>query len=133
MVNPQPNPQQTGPLVPAKATPTAEDEERLTPSRECEPCPAVDSSGGQPEGQIPPGGSNTSLGGSMGDTKSQDDASFVREATARFGAMPDSFCSTPATAGLIQELWAFAKSAYLDSPLDSVLKERLFERSAAPL
>jgi len=28
--------------------------------------------------------------------------------------------------GLIDELWAFAKSAYLDSPLPSLFKERLF-------
>ena len=40
--------------------------------------------------------------------------------------LPNFFCSAPAAAGLIKELWAFAKTAYLDSPLPSLLKERLF-------
>jgi PAS domain S-box-containing protein len=51
---------------------------------------------------------------------------FVEQVAARFGVMPNFFCSAPATPGLIEELWSFAKSAYLDSPLPSVFKERLF-------
>jgi hypothetical protein len=40
--------------------------------------------------------------------------------------MPNFFCSASAAPGLIEELWAFAKSAYIDSPLPSLFKERLF-------
>ena len=40
--------------------------------------------------------------------------------------MPNFFCTATAAPGLIDELWAFAKSAYLDSPLPSLFKERLF-------
>lgn len=51
---------------------------------------------------------------------------FKATVTQRFGVLPNFFCSAPAAAGLIEELWAFAKSAYLDSPLPSLFKERLF-------
>src|SRR4029077_7748087 len=53
-------------------------------------------------------------------------ASFEREVTGCFGVMPNFFCSDSAAPGLIQELWAFAKSAYIDNPLPSLFKERLF-------
>ena len=51
---------------------------------------------------------------------------FRREVTDRFGLLPNFFCSAEAAPGLIEELWKFAKSAYLDSPLPSLFKERLF-------
>ena len=51
---------------------------------------------------------------------------FRREVTDRFGVLPNFFCSADAAPGLAQELWKFAKSAYLDSPLPSLFKERLF-------
>ena len=51
---------------------------------------------------------------------------FRREVGDRFGVLPNFFCSADAAPGLIEELWKFAKSAYLDSPLPSVFKERLF-------
>jgi two-component sensor histidine kinase len=54
------------------------------------------------------------------------EASFAREVSGRFSVMPNFFCSASAAPGLIEELWAFAKSAYLDSPLPSLFKERLF-------
>jgi PAS domain S-box-containing protein len=53
-------------------------------------------------------------------------ASFEREVAGRFGVMPNFFCSASAAPGLIEELWAFAKSAFLDNPLPSLFKERLF-------
>jgi PAS domain S-box-containing protein len=53
-------------------------------------------------------------------------ASFEREVLGCFGVMPNFFCSASAAPGLIEELWAFAKSAYIDSPLPSLFKERLF-------
>src|SRR5215470_4976281 len=43
-----------------------------------------------------------------------------------YGVMPNFFCTATAAPGLIDELWTFAKSAYLDSPLPSLFKERLF-------
>src|SRR5215813_4682981 len=52
--------------------------------------------------------------------------SFEREVRQRCGVMPNFFCSGSAAPGLIEELWAFTKSAYLDNPLPSLFKERLF-------
>ena len=40
--------------------------------------------------------------------------------------MPNFFCSAEAAPGLVEELWKFARSAYLDSPLPPLFKERLF-------
>ena len=51
---------------------------------------------------------------------------FRREVADRFGVLPNFFCSADAAPGLVEELWKFAKSAYLDSPLPSLFKERLF-------
>jgi PAS domain S-box-containing protein len=51
---------------------------------------------------------------------------FASEVVAHFGVLPNFFCSAPAAPGLIEELWAFAKAAYLESPLPSLFKERLF-------
>lgn len=49
---------------------------------------------------------------------------FRREVADRFGVIPNFFCSADAAPGLIEELWKFARSAYLDSPLPSLFKER---------
>lgn len=51
---------------------------------------------------------------------------FSREVAERFGVLPNFFRSAAAAPGLIDRLWDFAKSAYLDSPLPSLFKERLF-------
>ena len=51
---------------------------------------------------------------------------FADEVASRFGVLPNFFASAPAAEGLVQELWKFAKSGYLDSPLPSLFKERLF-------
>lgn len=48
------------------------------------------------------------------------------EISTRFGLLPNFFCTASAAPGLINELWGFARSAYLDSPLPSLFKERLF-------
>ena len=53
-------------------------------------------------------------------------AAFEREVCGCFGVMPNFFCSASAAPGIIEELWAFAKAAYVDSPLPSLFKERLF-------
>ncbi len=47
--------------------------------------------------------------------------SFADEVISRFGVLPNFFCSAPTAEGLIQELWKFAKSGYLDCPLPSLL------------
>jgi len=53
-------------------------------------------------------------------------ATFRDEVAERFGVLPNFFCSAKAAPGLIERLWDFAKSAYLDNPLPSLFKERLF-------
>jgi PAS domain S-box-containing protein len=52
--------------------------------------------------------------------------SFTDEVTSRFGVLPNFFCSAPAAGALIEQLWGFAKAGYLESPLPSLFKERLF-------
>ena len=51
---------------------------------------------------------------------------FEGEVTRRFGVLPHFFCTASTAPGLIEELWKFAKAAYLDSPLPPLFKERLF-------
>lgn len=51
---------------------------------------------------------------------------FQAEVRSRFDVLPNFFCTATSTPGLIEELWKFAKAAYLDSPLPSLFKERLF-------
>ena len=53
-------------------------------------------------------------------------SAFSNDVAARFGVLPNFFCSASAAPGLIEELWAFARAAYLDAPLPSLFKERLF-------
>jgi hypothetical protein len=51
---------------------------------------------------------------------------FHREVTRRFGLVPNFFMSAPDAPEIVEKLWDFAKSAYLDNPIPSLLKERLF-------
>jgi hypothetical protein len=51
---------------------------------------------------------------------------FPEEVRARFGLLPNFFRTASSAPGLIEEMWGFAKSGYLDNPLPSVFKERLF-------
>lgn len=51
---------------------------------------------------------------------------FAEEVAGRFGVLPNFFGSALATSALVEELWTFARSAYHDSPLPSLFKERLF-------
>jgi hypothetical protein len=51
---------------------------------------------------------------------------FHAEVAGRFGVLPNFFCSAPAAPGLIEQLWTFALAAYLNNPLPSLFKERLF-------
>jgi signal transduction histidine kinase len=51
---------------------------------------------------------------------------FETEVAGRFGILPNFFRSAQAAPELIQQLWGFAKAGYLDNPMPSVFKERLF-------
>ncbi|MCE7071876.1 PAS domain S-box protein [Dyadobacter sp. CY327] len=51
---------------------------------------------------------------------------FPDQVTSRLGVLPNFFTTAAAAPGLIEELWGFAKSSYLDNPLPSLFKERLF-------
>lgn len=51
---------------------------------------------------------------------------FETEVAQRFGILPNFFRSAQAAPELIQQLWGFAKAGYLDNPMPSVFKERLF-------
>jgi signal transduction histidine kinase/ActR/RegA family two-component response regulator len=51
---------------------------------------------------------------------------FEAEVTERFGILPNFFRSGSAAPELIQKLWYFAKSGYLDNPIPPLFKERLF-------
>jgi signal transduction histidine kinase len=53
-------------------------------------------------------------------------AAFEAEVTRRFGILPNFFRSARAAPELIEQLWGFAKAGYLDNPMPSVFKERLF-------
>jgi PAS domain S-box-containing protein len=44
----------------------------------------------------------------------------------RFGVFPNFFRLAPETPEITEKLWAFAQAAYLDNPLPSIFKERLF-------
>ena len=44
----------------------------------------------------------------------------------RFGVLPNFFRLAPQTPEITEKLWGFAQAAYLDSPLPSLFKERLF-------
>jgi two-component sensor histidine kinase len=51
---------------------------------------------------------------------------FEREVARRFGILPNFFVSAPDAPEIIEKLWDFAKSAYLDNPMPALFKERLF-------
>ncbi len=49
-----------------------------------------------------------------------------KQVQERFGVLPNFFRLAPETPEITEMLWGFAKAAYLDNPLPSVFKERLF-------
>ena len=59
-------------------------------------------------------------------TKDTGREEFEREVAARFGLVPNFFRSAPDAPFIVRELWQFAKSAYLDTPIPTLFKERLF-------
>ena len=61
-----------------------------------------------------------------GDSEIIAQQAFEAEVAARFGLVPNFFCSAPDAPYVLRELWQFAKAAYLDTPIPSLFKERLF-------
>jgi hypothetical protein len=51
---------------------------------------------------------------------------FHRDVSRRFGLIPSFFMSAPDAPEILEKLWDFAKSAYLDNPIPALFKERLF-------
>jgi PAS domain S-box-containing protein len=51
-----------------------------------------------------------------------------RRVNDRFGVLPNFFTLSPETPEIAEKLWGFAEAAYLNNPLPSVFKERLFVR-----
>ncbi|HEY4951740.1 MAG TPA: PAS domain S-box protein [Candidatus Acidoferrales bacterium] len=49
-----------------------------------------------------------------------------RRVNDRFGVLPNFFRLSPEAPEITEKLWGFAQAAYLDNPLPSVFKERLF-------
>jgi PAS domain S-box-containing protein len=49
-----------------------------------------------------------------------------RRVSEKFGVLPNFFRLSPETPDITEKLWGFAQAAYLDNPLPSVFKERLF-------
>jgi signal transduction histidine kinase len=67
----------------------------------------------------------------LGRTIGSDEARLAASAfealfASRFGILPNFFRSAQAAPELLEQLWGFAKAGYLDNPIPSVLKERLF-------
>jgi CheY-like chemotaxis protein len=56
----------------------------------------------------------------------QSKAQFEQEIENRLGLVPNLFLSTPAAPEVLQQFWIEGQAAYLDNPLPSLFKERLF-------
>src|SRR5580704_14421284 len=48
------------------------------------------------------------------------------EVRKRFGVLPNFFRLSPEVPQITENLWRFAQAAYLDNPIPSLFKERLF-------
>ena len=53
-------------------------------------------------------------------------SSLQAEVKNRFGVLPNFFCLGGDAPEITTNLWGFAQFAYLDNPLPSLFKERLF-------
>src|SRR5215469_16563163 len=54
--------------------------------------------------------------------------SLAERVGRRFGVVPNFFRASPDTPEITEKLWGFAEATYLDNPLPSLFKERLFVR-----
>ncbi len=87
----------------------------MTETREFRDGEKNDNSGVQAEGSL--------NGDEPLDNAGSDLANLVKD---RFGILPNFFRLAPETPEITKKLWGFAEAAYLDNPLPSVFKERLF-------
>jgi len=53
-------------------------------------------------------------------------SALARRVEDRFGVLPNFFRLAPETPEITERLWGFAEAAYLNNPLPSIFKERLF-------
>ena len=58
--------------------------------------------------------------------KTDEQRAFSQEVAQRFGLVPNFFVSARDAPDVTAKLWEFAKAAYLDTPIPSLFKERLF-------
>ena len=58
--------------------------------------------------------------------KASEQSSFHAQVAKRFRLVPNFFVSTPDAPEIIERLWGFAAAAYLDNPIPTLFKERLF-------
>ena len=65
-------------------------------------------------------------GGLLAPNNTQTLPELQRQIRERFGVLPNFFRLLPETPEITEKLWGFAQAAYLDNPLPSVFKERLF-------
>ena len=56
----------------------------------------------------------------------RNQTAFHEEVAKRFRLVPNFFVSAPDAPEIVERLWAFAAAAYLDNPIPTLFKERLF-------
>jgi hypothetical protein len=57
---------------------------------------------------------------------------FHCDVTRRFGLIPNFFVSAPDAPEIVEKLWDFAKSGYLDNPIPALFKERTSRLRVGP-
>src|SRR5580692_11371084 len=62
----------------------------------------------------------------MGESVGSATSDLEKRVEKRLGVLPNFFRLAPETPEITEKLWGFAEAAYLDNPLPSVFKERLF-------
>ena len=53
-------------------------------------------------------------------------SAFPEQVAGRFRLVPNFFVSAPDAPEIVERLWVFAGAAYLDNPIPTLFKERLF-------
>jgi hypothetical protein len=79
-----------------------------------------------PDLEVPTSSIERSLPGRDLPSGLEKGATLQAEVKGRFGVLPNFFRLTPEHAEITENLWRFACFAYLDNPLPSLFKERLF-------
>lgn len=58
--------------------------------------------------------------------KASEHSSFKEQVAKRFRLVPNFFVSAPDAPEIVERLWLFEAAAYLDNPIPTLFKERLF-------